>query len=164
MRGVADVEADPASRRYLAEEWIRDGICKYKLMLARDYYLAGETDEALAALAATAPIARDMTESLLELANIYTQYGYYEEAIPYYDQALEAFPRKGVGDQSFRLHYAQIQANKGIAYMYVGNVDAAEEAFRQSLETYPDQPSVRHMARRENIEEAVRILGVERRP
>ena len=164
MRGVADVEADPASRRYLAEEWIRDGICKYKLMLARDYYLAGETDEALAALAAAAPIARDITESLLELANIYTLYGYYEEAIPYYDQALEAFPRKGVGDQSFRLHYAQIQANKGIAYMYVGDVDGAEEAFRQSLETYPDQPSVRRMARRENIEEAVRILGVERQP
>lgn len=164
MRGVADVEADPASRRYLAEEWIRDGICKYKLMLARDYYVAGENDKALATLAATAPIARDMTESLLELANIYSQYGYYEEAIPYYEQALEAFPRKGVGDPSFRLHYAQIQANKGIAYLHVGDVDGAEEAFRQSLETYPDQPDIRYMVRRENIEEAVRMLGAGGQP
>lgn len=159
MRGVAAVEADPASPRYLSEEWIRDGICKYKLMLARDYYQAGETERALATLAEAAPIARDMTEALLELANIYALYGYYEEAIPYYDQALEAFPRKGVGDLSFRLHYAQILANKAISYLHIGDVDAAEKTFRQSLEIYPDNPDVRRMVRRENLEEAARLLG-----
>lgn len=159
MRGVADVEADPASPRYLAEEWTRDGISKYKLMLARDYYLAGETDRALATLAEAAPIAYDMTESLLELANIYALYGYYEESIPYYDQALEAFPRKGVGDASFRLHYAQILANKAIAYLHIGDVDAAEEAFLQSLEIYPDNPDIRRVARRENLEEAARLFA-----
>jgi len=159
VRGVAEVEADPASRRYLAEEWVRDGICKYKLMLARDYFQAGETDKALATLAAAAPVARDLTESLLELANIYAMHGYYKEAIPHYDRALEAFPRKGVGDQSFRLHYAQILANKAIAYLRVGDVEAAEKAFRRSLETYPDQPNVRYMVRPGNLEEAARLLG-----
>jgi tetratricopeptide (TPR) repeat protein len=159
MRGVADVEADPTSPRYLAEEWVRDGISKYKLMLVRDYYLAGETDRALATLAEAAPIARDMTESMLELANIYALYGYYEESIPYYDRALEAFPRKGVGDESFRLHYAQILANKAIAYLHIGDVDAAEEAFRQSLEIYPDNPDIRRVANRENLEEAARLFA-----
>ncbi len=162
MRGVAEVEANPASPRNLAEEWVRDAICKYKLMLARGYFLAGDTGRALDTLASTAPIARDMTESLLELANIYVTYGYYEEAIPYYDQALDAFPRKGVGDKSFVYHYAQILANKGVVYMYIGDTEAAKKAFRASLETYPDQPVIRRMLRPENFEEVARIYAAEK--
>ncbi len=161
MRGVAEVEADPASPRNSSEEWIRDAICKYKLMLAREYFLAGDTARAFAALAAAAPVAHDMTEPLLELANIYVMYGYYEKAVNFYDQALEAFPRKGIGDQAFRLHYAQIFVNKAIAYLHLGDVDAAEASFRQSLEAYPDQPDVRRMSRRENLEEAARLFAEE---
>ncbi len=159
MRGVAEVEADPASPRHRAEEWVRDAICKYKLMLARGYFLADDADEALAELASTAPIARDMTESLLELSNIYVMYGYYREALPYYDQALDAFPRKGVGDKAFEYHYGQILANEGVVYLYIGDTKAAKKAFRASLEKYPDQPVLRRMLRPENFEEAAGLYA-----
>ena len=159
MRGVADVEANPTARRYAAEEWARDAICKYKSMLAREYFLAGEEDRALATLEAVAPVAHGMTESLLELANIYFAHGDYKKALFYYDRGLEAFPREGVGDKAFRLHYAQIFANKGVTYLYSGDVDAAEAAFQKSLEVCPDQPDIRRMARRENLERAARELS-----
>lgn len=161
MRGVAEVEAEPASPRNSAEEWIRDAICKYKLMLARDYFLAGDKGRAFAALAAAAPVAHDMTEPLLELANIYATHGFYAEAVDFYDQAVEAFPRKGIGDESFRLHYAQILVNRGVSCLYLGDVDAAEVSFRQALEAYPDLPNIRRMARRENLEEAARSFAEE---
>ncbi len=159
MRGVAEVEANPTARRYVAEEWVRDAVCKYRTMLAREYFLAGEEDRALATLEAVAPVARDMTESLLELANIYVANGYFEKALFFYDQALEAFPRKGIGDNAFRLHYAQILANKGVAHLYSGDVDAAEAALQESLEVYPEQRDVREMARRENLERAAEHLS-----
>lgn len=163
MRGVAAVEADPASPRYRAEEWVRDAICKYKLMLARAYFLAGDADKALATLASAAPIAWDMTESLLELANIYVMYGYYEKALPFYNQALDAFPRKGVGDKAFEYHYAQILANKGVVCMYIGDKEAAKKAFRASLEKYPDQPVLRRMLRPENFDEVAQLYAAEKK-
>jgi hypothetical protein len=159
MRGVAAVEANPATPRNRLEEWVRDATCKYRTMLAREYFLAGEKDQALETLAAVAPVAQGMTESLLELANIYVTYAYFDKAVAMYDLALEAFPRKGVGDEPFRYHYAQIWANKAIAKLCLGDVDAAEEAFRQSLEAYPEQPEIRRMMRRENMERAVRSLA-----
>ncbi len=159
MRGVAAVEANPATPRNMAEEWVRDATCKYRTMLAREYFLAGEEDKALATLAAATPVARGMTESLLELANIYIMYGHIDKAIAMYDRALDAFPRKGVGDDSFRYHYAQIWANRGIAYLYLGDVDAAEASLRESIEAYPEQPDIRRMMRRENLERAAESLA-----
>lgn len=159
MRGVAEVEANPTARRYVAEEWVRDAICKYKSMLAREYFLAGDGERALATLEAAAPVAHDMTESLLELANIYVANGYYKKALFFYERGLEAFPREGVGDKAFRLHYAQILANKGVTYLYLGDVDAAEAALQESLEVCPDQPNVREMARRGNLERAAEQLS-----
>jgi len=159
MRGVAEVEANPTAGRYVAEEWVRDAICKYKSMLAREYFLAGEEDRALTTLEAAAPVAHDMTESLLELANIYTANGYYKKALFFYERGLEAFPREGVGDKGFRLHYAQILANKGLIHLYSGDIDAADAAFQESLEACPDQPNVRQMANRENLERAAKQLS-----
>jgi tetratricopeptide (TPR) repeat protein len=109
----------------------------------------------LAALETATPVARGMTESLLELANIYVTYAYFDKAIAMYDRAIEAFPRKGIGDVSFRLHYAQIWNNRGVVLLYLGNIDAAEASFRESLKAYPDQPDTRRMMRRENMERAV---------
>jgi hypothetical protein len=39
--------------------------------------------------------------------------------------------------------------------LYLGNIDAAEASFRESLKAYPDQPDTRRMMRRENMERAV---------
>ena len=155
VRGVAAVEANPGTPRYMQEEWVRDAACKYLTMRAREYFLAGENDKGLAALETATPVARGMTESLLELANIYVTYAYFEEAVEMYDRAIEAFPRKGIGDDSFRLHYAQIWNNRGVVLLYLGNIDAAEASFRESLKAYPDQPDTRQMMRRENMERAV---------
>ena len=162
MRGVAEVEANPGTPRRMEEEWIRDAVCKYLTMRAREYFLAGETDKGFATLETAAPVAREMTESLLELANIYITYAQFEKAIEMYDQAIEAFPRKGVGDDSFRYHYAQIWANRGVVYLYLGDLDSAEASFRESLEAYPDQPEVRRMALRENMERAAESIAARR--
>jgi len=159
MSGVAEVEANPTARRYVVEEWVRDAVYKYGSMLAREYFLAGEEDRALATLEAVAPVAHDMTESLLDLAFIYATNGNYKKALSFYEQALEAFPRKGVGDDAFRRHYAQILAHKGITYLYLGDVDAAEAAFRESLKAYPHQPEIRQKARREELERAAKRLS-----
>jgi tetratricopeptide (TPR) repeat protein len=163
MRGVKAVEARPDTPRNVTEEWVRDAICKYRTMLARGQFLAGEEDEALATLAAVAPVARGMTESLLELANIYVMYGHYEKALKIYDQALEAFPRQGIGDETFRYHYAQIWTNRGVTLLHLGDLDAAEASFRESLTAYPDQPDVRRMAIRENMERAAESLAAPRK-
>jgi tetratricopeptide (TPR) repeat protein len=162
MRGMAAVEANPGTPRNLAEEWIRDAACKYLTMHAREYFLAGENDKGFAALEAATPVAQGMTESLLELANIYITYAYFEEAIDMYDRAIAAFPRKGIGDDSLRYHYAQIWANRAIVYLYLGDVDAAEASFGESIKAYPDQPNIRRMMQRENMERAAESMAVRR--
>jgi hypothetical protein len=152
MRGAEEVQARADSPLYLSQEWVRDALCKYKTMLARDYLLAGDEDKAFATLDEATPLAQGMTESLAEIANIYITHGYPEKAIPYYDQALAAFPRKGVGDDSLRYHYAQIYSNKAVAHLTAGDVDGAEAAFNASLEAYPNQPDIRNLAQREKLE------------
>jgi tetratricopeptide (TPR) repeat protein len=161
IRGAAEAEAAPQTPRMRWEEWIRDALVKYKTMLARDYFLAGEEEKAFATLEAAAPLAYDMTESLLELGNIYAMNGHYGEALRYYDRALEAYPRHGVGSPAVQYHYAQAWSNKAVAHLHLGDVDGAEAAYRASLEAYPDQPDIRLISRRENLVRAAEALAGE---
>ncbi|UCH78153.1 MAG: DUF2723 domain-containing protein [Candidatus Coatesbacteria bacterium] len=161
MRGVAEAEADPEAPRMHLEEWIRVALVKYKTMLARDYFLAGDEEKAFATLEAAAPLAYGMTEPLLELGNVYALNGHYAEALRYFDGALEAYPRRGAGVPAVRYHYAQVWANKAVAHLHLGDVDGAEAAYRASLEAYPDQPDIRLISRRENLVRAAEAFAAE---
>jgi len=162
MRGAAGVEAHPDTPRLRQEEWIRDALVKYKTMLARDYFLAGDKDNAFATLEAADPLAYGMSESLLELGTVYALNGHYEEALVYFGRAIEVYPRHGVGSPAVRYHYAQAWSNKGVAYLHVGDVDGAEAAYRASLEAYPDQPEIRRLSRRENLVRAAERFAGEK--
>jgi tetratricopeptide (TPR) repeat protein len=109
-------------------------------------------------MAAAAPIAHGMTESLVEIGNIYFAHGYPAKAAEFYEKGLAAFPRKGVGDRVFRQRYAQVMNNKAVAYLAMGDVDRAEATYRESLAAYPDQPDIRKAATRENLERVAKYL------
>lgn len=159
MRGVRYYESHPDDPRVREEEWVRDTICIYRFMYARELFLAGQPEKATAVLKRVEPLAGGLPESLADMGNIYFLNGYYREAVRLYNLAVRAFPRQGKGDPAFRLRYAQILNNKAVALIYLGDVDGAEAAYRASYEAYPDQPGITEIMKRENIAAAVRELA-----
>ncbi|UCH78152.1 MAG: DUF2723 domain-containing protein [Candidatus Coatesbacteria bacterium] len=159
FRGVADVAFRPEAPPYAADEWVRDATCRYKLMLASEYFLAGDETSALATVSETAPIAAGLSSPLAEIGAVYFKNGYYAEAAEFYRRSAEAFPRAGGGEAASRLLYARVRQSEGWAHLYAGEVEAAEAAFRASLAADPDQPDLAPLAERAKLERLAREIA-----
>jgi hypothetical protein len=159
FRGVDDVASRPAAPRYAADEWVRDATCRYKLMLASEYFRAGDEISALAAVNATAPVAAGLSSPLAEIGAVYFENGHYAEAAEFYGRSAEAFPRGGEGETEARALYARVRLGEGWAHLYAGDVEAAETAFRASLAANPDQPELAPLTDRAYLERAAREIA-----
>jgi hypothetical protein len=154
-RGAARLAAAPAGSPLVADDWARETAGRYATMLAREYLQLGDRRRGFALLEAAGAETRGLSESSAEVGNCYLWYGNPRRALYYYDLALAAFPRKGVGDSGFRQHYAKLIANKALAYIWLEDAAAAERTYRESLAAYPDQPDIRECLRPNRINEAV---------
>jgi tetratricopeptide (TPR) repeat protein len=139
-RGFADVEARPAAQRFREDVWLRRAACTFLIKEALQRFGAGENHKGFAALARAEPIAYGLFEPLANIAGIYLARRRPEKALTLFERAAAAVPRAGVGDEYFRLHYAQILARKGDAYLQLGDAEGAEAAYREAREALPAQP------------------------
>lgn len=139
-RGFGDVESRPAAPRFRQDVWLRYTVCAFIIKEALQRFGAGQNQKGFATLARAEPIAYGLFEPLANIGSIYLAHGRTEKAVVLLDGAAGAVPRAGVGDEYFRLHYAQILARKGDAYLRMGDVESAEAAFRKAREAFPAQP------------------------
>jgi tetratricopeptide (TPR) repeat protein len=138
-RGFADVEARPAAPRFREDVWLRRAACTFLIKEALQRFGAGQNQRGFAALARAEPIAYGLFEPLANIAGIYLAHSQPEKALTFFERAAGAVPRAGVGDEYFRLHYADILARKGDAYLRMGDLKSAEAAFREAREAFPAQ-------------------------
>lgn len=136
-RGFADVETRPVSPRFREDVWLRHMICIFLIKRAFQYLEAGGIDEAFAALARAEPVAEGLFEPLGNVGGIYLAHGRPEKAVALLERAARAVPRAGIGDEYFRLHFAQLLARKGDAYLEMGDAESAEAAYREAREACP---------------------------
>jgi hypothetical protein len=139
-RGFGDVESHPAAPRVREDVWLRYTVCTFLIKEALQRFGAGQNQKGFATLARAEPIADGLFEPLANIGSIYLAHGRTEKAVVLLEEAAGAVPRAGVGDEYFRLHYAQILARKGDAYLRMGDVESAEAAFREAREAFPAQP------------------------
>jgi tetratricopeptide (TPR) repeat protein len=136
-RGFAEVESRPEAPKFRRDVWLRSAICTFLIKEAYQYFGAGGTAAGFAVLARAEPLAYGLFEPLANIGAIYLARGRPEEAATFFARAARAVPRRGAGDEYFRLHYAGILARKGDAYREMGNEAAAEAAYREAREAYP---------------------------
>lgn len=153
-RGQVELEATPRTPRNNYDEWARESVSRFHVMLARQYFAAGEREKGFAELARGAAVGYELTESLADIANQYMLNGRPDLSVKYNEEALAAFPRKGVGDPAFRQHYSALMANKAIAYLWLGDLDNAEKTYKEAYDAWPD-PDLAIAMKRENLEAAL---------